>query len=286
MATQLLMRSIEECLNAGAFLEEQRQRGEAVEKALERVKQSRADLREQVDKMDGPAAKPVVDAARRYLAAEAAFESGGDGRLSPPATVFAKLHEARRSLAAQLRAHLLAQASSTTTRVGEETRPLPFSRRVLIAIDGSTPSTWAIGFGGQLAEALSAHVMLVHVIEPVTYVTNELVYATQDLQKEHRELCQGGRELLDKAGAALPHSVQVDTLLREGSPVGEIINAARTWEADLVVMGTRGRGRFTQFLLGSVAEAVIRAAPCPVLTVGREVNSIARQGVREGTKAC
>jgi|SRR5687768_6247974 len=270
MSIQLLLRSVEECLNAGAFLEEQRERGEAVEKAVERSKRAREDLRDQVDKTREPTVKPLVDAARGYLAAEAAFEIDAGDTAAPAATAFAKLHQARRALTAQLRAYLLSQASTPCNSGADMLRPLPLSRRVLIAIDGSIPSTWAVEFGGQLAEALSAHVMLVHVVEPVTYVANELVYATLDLQEEHRQQCQHGRKLLEKAEATLPPTVQVDTLLRDGSPVSEITHAARTWEADLIVMGTRGRGRLTQFLLGSVAEAVVRAATCPVLTIGHE----------------
>ena len=73
MPTQLLIRSVEECLDTGAFLEAQRERGEAVERALERVKRARADP--QVEATHDPTVKPLVDAVRSYLAAEAAFES-------------------------------------------------------------------------------------------------------------------------------------------------------------------------------------------------------------------
>lgn len=75
MPTQLLLRSVEECLDTGAFLEAQRERGEAVERALERVKRARTDPREQVEATHDPTVKPLVDAVRSYLAAAAAFES-------------------------------------------------------------------------------------------------------------------------------------------------------------------------------------------------------------------
>jgi nucleotide-binding universal stress UspA family protein len=55
--------------------------------------------------------------------------------------------------------------------------------------------------------------------------------------------------------------------LREGTPVEEILNAARETSADLIVMGTHGRTGLPHVLLGSVAERVVRSAQCPVLTV-------------------
>ncbi|HEX4180354.1 MAG TPA: universal stress protein, partial [Caulobacteraceae bacterium] len=53
----------------------------------------------------------------------------------------------------------------------------------------------------------------------------------------------------------------------EGHPAEEIVAAAQAWSADLIVIGSHGRSALTQVLLGSVAEAVMRNAPCPVLVV-------------------
>lgn len=61
--------------------------------------------------------------------------------------------------------------------------------------------------------------------------------------------------------------VPVKVMLRRGVPFGEIINAARKCKADLIVMATHGRSGLRQMLIGSVAEKVVRHAPCPVLTV-------------------
>ena len=52
-----------------------------------------------------------------------------------------------------------------------------------------------------------------------------------------------------------------------GSPVGEVVKAAKDWPADLIVIGSHGRGGIRRALLGSVAEGVMRQAPCPVLVV-------------------
>lgn len=280
MPSQLLIRSVEECLHAGAFLYAQRERGEDVEGHLQRTLSARAELRKQIATMQEPKMRPLVDATRAYLAAEEAFE-GAAGDVQSPARVLEKLHQARRELTAQLREYLSSQCDTATPPDANNARPLPLSRRILIAIDGSTPSTWALEFAGQLAEALCARVLLLHVIEPLTSVADDLVFATPALQEEHREHCRLGSELLERSRSALLQPLLIDTLLRVGSPVAEIIHAARSWEADLIVMGTRGRGRLTQFLLGSVAEAVIREAPCPVLTIGREAKQLVGAPQRE-----
>jgi nucleotide-binding universal stress UspA family protein len=77
-------------------------------------------------------------------------------------------------------------------------------------------------------------------------------------------------EIFASVGAEFPPSLRVQRLLREGDPAGEIIASAGEWNADLIVMGAHGRGRLATFLLGSTAEAVIRGAHCPVLTVAHD----------------
>jgi nucleotide-binding universal stress UspA family protein len=68
------------------------------------------------------------------------------------------------------------------------------------------------------------------------------------------------------AGAA-PKGVAIAPKVVEGRVVAELLGRARSWPADLVVMGTHGRGGFERLVLGSVTEKVLRQAPCPVLTV-------------------
>jgi nucleotide-binding universal stress UspA family protein len=74
-------------------------------------------------------------------------------------------------------------------------------------------------------------------------------------------------ELADLAARLAKRGVKVRTLLREGTPHRAIVDAAKQPGTDLIVMGTHGRTGMSRLLLGSVAELVIRHAPCPVLTV-------------------
>jgi nucleotide-binding universal stress UspA family protein len=57
------------------------------------------------------------------------------------------------------------------------------------------------------------------------------------------------------------------SVIRTGEPAAEIVTEATDWGADLVALGTRGRGRTERFLIGSVAESVLKSAPCDVLVV-------------------
>ncbi len=76
-----------------------------------------------------------------------------------------------------------------------------------------------------------------------------------------------GERLEEWAAKARTAGVPARSALRSGVPFKEIVAAATDERADLIVMGTHGRGGINRALLGSVADRVIRLAPCPVLTV-------------------
>jgi nucleotide-binding universal stress UspA family protein len=65
----------------------------------------------------------------------------------------------------------------------------------------------------------------------------------------------------------VPKAVRYQAMVREGNPHHEILKVAKELQADLIVMGPRGKTGLAQFLIGSVAERVVRHAHCPVLTV-------------------
>lgn len=138
--------------------------------------------------------------------------------------------------------------------------------RIVIAIDGSQAAEWAVQVGRQLATQLSAQVILVHVVEPVTALGNDF---TTEQQVEVIEREQG-KDLLERTRLSFPSCFKVETSLRTGFPSDQIAAVARDWKADMIVMGTRGRNRVAQFVLGSTAETVIRQSPCPVVTVAHE----------------
>jgi nucleotide-binding universal stress UspA family protein len=90
-----------------------------------------------------------------------------------------------------------------------------------------------------------------------------------DVVAMQQEVDAAGRKQLDAIVTPdTRHTLDVETVLRtSNSPADEIVTYAREASIDLIVLGTHGRGGMAHMLLGSVAERVVRTAPCPVLTV-------------------
>jgi len=139
--------------------------------------------------------------------------------------------------------------------------------RILVAIDFSVPSAAAWATARGLARALRAELLLAHVFaEPPLF--SEGPFAGPRV----REVYAAGRAWVDKtleewAAAARAEGLTVRVQVREGAPYREIVALAGEERVDLVVVGTHGRGGLERALLGSVADRVIRLAPCPVLSV-------------------
>jgi nucleotide-binding universal stress UspA family protein len=136
--------------------------------------------------------------------------------------------------------------------------------RILIAIDDSPPSEWAVEVGRQLTRRLSAKVMLVHVVRSVAKEDFSTVQSPEAVER------QNGEDLLERTILLFPSPIIAGISLRGGVAADEIDAVAQEWKADLIIMGTRGRGRLAQFVLGSTAEAFIRRSRCPVITVAHE----------------
>jgi universal stress protein A len=132
--------------------------------------------------------------------------------------------------------------------------------RILIAIDASEPAQYALEAGGALAAAFHGDVKLVHVISPPALDISPDVPTANQLRQE-------GDKLLAKLQRRLPPNVAVEFEVHDGRPAEQISAAARQWNADLVVVGHHNRHMLSRFVLGSVADAVVRHAPCPVLVV-------------------
>jgi nucleotide-binding universal stress UspA family protein len=136
-------------------------------------------------------------------------------------------------------------------------------QRVLVAIDGSEFSVHALEVASGLATALGAEIGLVHVINVALVSSETGVPASQQWAILRAE----GQGLLDTAAAAVPAHPHPWKFLREGTPWKEIVQSAREWPADLIVIGTHGRSGATRLLFGSTAEGVARHASGPVVVV-------------------
>lgn len=138
--------------------------------------------------------------------------------------------------------------------------------RILCATDFSENAEPVVQAAVAMARHYGARLRLVHVSAPIPVVPlyNEVAIDTRwfELQRQHE-----ADQLMAAADRARRDDLTVDVDHRDGAAAAEILDAAREFDANLVVVGTHGRSGFDRFALGSVAEKVLRKAICPVVTV-------------------
>lgn len=152
-------------------------------------------------------------------------------------------------------------------------------QRILYATDFSPASAPAWAQARLLGQLLKAEVLALHVVAPVTlpegYIPPRL--SRELVEAGHRE----AHEELDRlAESVTDPALRVSARVAEGSPAPQILAVAREEAADLIVMGTHGRTGLGRLFLGSVADTVVRLAPCPVITVRRRPDRPEASGLR------
>jgi nucleotide-binding universal stress UspA family protein len=143
-------------------------------------------------------------------------------------------------------------------------------KRILVPLDGSETSNKALVAALQLARQGGGRVRLVHVVEEMSYLSGFDQYGgySGELLRIMRE--NGTKILNDGMAIAKSAGVEADNMLCDkfGERLGEVVcDAAKRWEADLIVVGTHGRRGVGRVLMGSGAEQIVRLAPVPVLVV-------------------
>ncbi len=144
---------------------------------------------------------------------------------------------------------------------------------ILVGVDGSENSFKALDFALNLAEKFNASVMILNVSESLVMgtVTEEVTGSSDgntstfvtDLRQIHNEILSRS---VAHAKAVKPN-LSVSSMLKEGEPAAEIINAAKEGGFDVIVVGHRGLSKMKERVLGSISEKVANLAPCPVIIV-------------------
>jgi nucleotide-binding universal stress UspA family protein len=141
-------------------------------------------------------------------------------------------------------------------------------RRILVPTDLSDCATCAVRYGAELADKFGAELNLHHVVPDTVLALPDAVMPTPAPLADLEALQDAGHTGLAHLVAALKlEKRNPRTEVRLGSPGPEIVAAAQDLHAELVCIATHGRGGIARVILGSVAEEVVRHAPCPVLTV-------------------
>jgi nucleotide-binding universal stress UspA family protein len=137
-------------------------------------------------------------------------------------------------------------------------------RTIVVATDFSPPSALALEYAHTLSRRFHAGLLVVHAVEEPFPVGAEF-YPPEVALFRARLLDEAKRELADAVGSLDDVDVTAEVLI--GPIARSVVECAAAHDADLIVMGTRGLGAVATFLMGSVAERVVRTATCPVMTV-------------------
>ena len=151
-------------------------------------------------------------------------------------------------------------------------------KRILVPTDFSESARHAFTYGCSFAREYKAELLLLHVVENLTVGYASDLFPVP-MAEVFDEISGYARAELAKLGAqAKEKGVGARELVVQGKPSAEIVRVAREETADMIVLGTHGKGMLDKALFGSTAERVIRRAPCPVLTVGLSEHEFVEEG--------
>ena len=137
-------------------------------------------------------------------------------------------------------------------------------QHILVPIDFSQDSEHAVDAAVGLAQQFQARLTLLHAIHiPEAAEVNLAAYMDKIRSEADQSMTPRLKRVQDAGATA-------EAVTVVGAPSQAIVDTARDRQADLIVMGTHGRTGLRHMLIGSVAERVVRMAPCPVMVVPRE----------------
>jgi nucleotide-binding universal stress UspA family protein len=142
-------------------------------------------------------------------------------------------------------------------------------KTIVVASDLEGQSEAALEYARKLAIAYGARIVLAHSMDPMDYATVNSVPG-----RVLRTLPEEARRALDRlACGLLEEAIPTHSELRQGTVAQMLMDVARQYEAGLIVLGTRGLDGVGPLLVGSIAEQLVRLAPCPVLAVAADWNA-------------
>ncbi|WP_289000840.1 universal stress protein [uncultured Megasphaera sp.] len=143
-------------------------------------------------------------------------------------------------------------------------------KNIVVPTDGSVNSKRALEHAVLLATSMQASITLVYVANIVSVISNfdqipnASGYVTEQVALDMEE---EGKGVLEEFSKEIPQDVEVKSVFEVGSPGPAVLSVAKKYEADLIVMGSRGLGPLKGLFMGAVSSYVVTHAPCPVLIV-------------------
>lgn len=146
-------------------------------------------------------------------------------------------------------------------------------QKILVGVDGSESALEAVGVAAKMADTFDGELVLLHVVQVSAIAEQALkISATAHLSENPKgimerlsqDVLDGAREQASSAGLT---EKQISTVTADGNQARELIKTAKSRKVDLIVVGSRGRGRLEGLLLGSVSQKVAALSPCPCMIV-------------------
>ena len=136
---------------------------------------------------------------------------------------------------------------------------------ILVPVDGSDNSYRALDAALLFSEKLGSNITAVHVMEqvPITHIGSEKLLSEflEAYKKENQDILSKCSEIATQKG------LTIKTLLLQGNPASVILDYSKQEKFDLLIMGSRGLGKFKELILGSVSSKIVHHSPCAVLLI-------------------
>lgn len=136
---------------------------------------------------------------------------------------------------------------------------------ILVPVDGSDNSYRALDAALVLSEKLGSNITVIHVMEeiPITHIGSEklLKELLEAYKKENQDILSKCSEIASQKG------LTINTFLLQGNPASVILDFSKKEKFDIVIMGSRGLGKFKELILGSVSSKIVHHSPCAVLLI-------------------
>jgi nucleotide-binding universal stress UspA family protein len=142
-------------------------------------------------------------------------------------------------------------------------------KTIVVATNPNGEQEAALEYARKLAAAYGARIVLAHSLDPMEYATVDRVPG-----RVLRRMNEDARQALDKIACnLLEEAIPSHSEIRQGAVAQMLVDVARQYRAGLIVIGTQGKDGMGPLLVGSIAEQVVRRAPCPVLAVSADWNA-------------
>jgi nucleotide-binding universal stress UspA family protein len=137
--------------------------------------------------------------------------------------------------------------------------------KILVPVDGSDNSYRALDAALVLSEKLGSNITVIHVMEevPITHIGSEklLNELLEAYKKENQDILSRCSEIATQKG------LTINTFLLQGNPASVILDFSKKEKFDILIMGSRGLGKFKELILGSVTSKIVHHSPCAVLLI-------------------